>query len=372
MSFEQKIPSQGDSARMYILNNKENIVVLVPTYEPDQKFINLVEELVQRNFTNILVVNDGSSKDKQKYFKQVEKYRNIKIINHAVNQGKGRALKTGFNYILNNFKDVIGCVTVDGDGQHLPNDIESCTQALIENPNHLILGVRDFDNSNVPFRSQFGNKLTRQVLNLLVGIKISDTQTGLRALSLENMTHFMKVTGEKYEYETNMLIETKELDIGVTEIPISTVYIEENESSHFNPILDSAKIYKVFFKYIISSFSSSVVDIVLFAILTSLLNDYIPNYYILVSTFFARVVSVLVNYKINAKQVFGGKNQKEGSFYRYVILAVIQVLASAGLVLVFSRKFLLNETITKIFVDVFLFFISFVIQREFVFIKEKR
>ena len=346
------------------------VIVLIPTYEPDQKFVQLVEELIYKGFSKILVINDGSSVDNNHYFEQVDNHKEVKRINHIVNQGKGRGLKTGFNYILEHEKNVLGCITVDSDGQHLPEDILSCAQALIKNPEDVILGVRDFDNSDVPFRSQFGNKVTRQVLNLLVGIKISDTQTGLRGLSLANMKKFMKVNGEKYEYEMNMLIETKELDVEVTEVSISTVYIDENESSHFNPILDSAKIYKVFIKYIISSFSSSVIDISLFAILATFLVSVIPGTYILISTLVARIISMLFNYKVNAEQVFRGKNQKDGSFYRYLGLAIVQMFASAFLVNSFSSTLQMNETVIKIFVDIFLFFISFLIQREFVFIKE--
>lgn len=357
--------------RVYKMHNIDNVIVLIPTYEPDQKFIELVDELISKGISKILVVNDGSSIENNHYFEQVDNYKEVIRINHMVNQGKGRGLKTGFNYILEYEKDVLGCVTVDSDGQHLPKDIVSCALALIENPDEVILGVRDFDDPDVPFRSKFGNKVTRQVLNLLVGIKISDTQTGLRALSVDNMRKFMKINGEKYEYEMNMLIETKEIDIDVTEVPISTVYIAENESSHFNPILDSVKIYKVFFKYIGSSFSSSILDIGMFAISASFLSSVIPNSYILVSTIIARVISMLFNYKINADKVFGGKNQKEGAFYRYLGLAIVQMFASAFLVYQISNSISVNETMIKVFVDIFLFFISFVIQREFVFVKEE-
>lgn len=353
------------------MNFKDKVVVLVPTYEPDQKFIHLIQDLIKRQFTNILVINDGSSDETLHYFDQVKDAQGVTIINHVVNQGKGRALKTGFNYILDYYKNVLGCVTVDSDGQHLPKDIEACAKALSKNPEDLILGVRDFDKTDVPVRSQFGNKVTIQVLNLLVGIKISDTQTGLRGLSLSNMKHFMNVVGEEYQFEMNMLIEAKELGINITEVPISTVYIEENKSSHFNPIVDSAKIYKVFFKYLVSSLSSSVVDIVLFSILVKLLITVVPATYILVSTIIARIVSMLFNYRINANTVFAGENQKGGAFYRYITLAIIQMFASALLVSQISKVSMVNETIIKVFVDIFLFIISFIIQREFVFVKEE-
>lgn len=352
------------------INN--NIVVLIPTYEPDQKFINLINKLNNNKFTKILVINDGSSPERQKYFDEVNNYSSVTIVTHTKNQGKGRALKTGFSYVLKHFEDVKGCVTVDADGQHLTKDIEECVRKFVDNPDKLILGIRDFNDDSVPLRSRFGNKITRQVLNLFVGVKISDTQTGLRVMSLNHMRHFIKVTGERYEFELNMLIETKELSIDILEVPINTVYIEGNESSHFSPVIDSVKIYKVFLKYISSSLFSSVVDIVLFTLLIYLLQGRFPYDYILVSTVVARAISVLVNYNINSKQVFRGGEQKNGSFYRYISLAIVQMLASAYLVSFFTDSFVLHETATKILVDIFLFYISFVIQREFVFVKEKK
>lgn len=350
---------------------KEKIVILIPAYEPDMKLIHLLDELTQMEFKNVLIVNDGSSIKCDSIFKKASEYENVRIVKHAVNQGKGRALKTGFNTILNANEDFAGCITVDSDGQHLSKDIESCVNGFINNTDKLILGVRDFSDKSIPFRSRFGNKITKSVVSLLGGINVADTQTGLRGVSYEHMKEFMKTEGEKYEFEMNMLMDAKEHGIDFLQIPISTVYINDNETSHFNPIIDSIKIYKVFFKYIISSLSSSVLDIALFAILVYFLDSVFVDSYILISTVFARIVSILFNYRINSEKVFNSENLKKGSFSRYIILAIFQMLASAFLVSGISDSFATNETLTKIIVDVFLFFISFVIQRELVFTKEQ-
>lgn len=356
------------SKKEYLMKNK--MVVLIPAYEPDNKLIHLVDELIELQFRNIIIVNDGSSKKCDQIFEQLGKHESVNVVKHTVNQGKGRALKTGFNTILNQYQDCIGCITVDSDGQHLPVDIEACSVALMKNINKLILGVRNFNDSNIPLRSRFGNKMTKGVVSILGGIHIDDTQTGLRAISTENMRKFMSTIGEKYEYEMNMLMDAKEQNIDFLQIPISTVYINDNESSHFNPITDSLKIYKVFLKYIFSSLSSSVLDITLFAILVYFLNGVFESSYILISTIIARIVSIVFNYKINFSKVFNGENLKKGSFNRYILLAIAQMLISAFLVNTISSSISSNETITKILVDIGLFFISFVIQREFVFTKE--
>lgn len=353
-----------------IMNFKDEIVVLIPAYEPDSKLVSLIKDLTKKDYTKILVVDDGSTVKSDLVFKEIANYQNVKIIKHYVNQGKGRALKTGFNTILNEYTSVVGCVTADADGQHTPRDIDKCSRELFNNPENLVLGVRDFNTEEIPLRSEFGNKMTKIVLNLLLGININDTQTGLRAMSLKNMENFMHTEGENYEYEMNMLVDTKELDINITEVPIQTVYINENETSHFNPILDSIRIYSVFLKYILSSLSSAVLDIALFAISVRFLSSILPKSYILVSTIFARLISTLFNYKINSNKVFNKKNLKKGSFYRYITLATVQMFASAALVLFISQFFKWNPTLTKVFVDGILFFISFVIQRELVFVTE--
>lgn len=354
------------------MNFKDEIVILIPAYEPDSKLISLIKDLTEKKYTKILVVDDGSTVKSDNVFKEIAQYNNVRLIRHYVNQGKGRALKTGFNVILNEYTSVIGCITADADGQHTPEDIEKCSRELFDNQEKLVLGVRDFNTEEVPFRSEFGNKITKIVLNLLLGIKVGDTQTGLRALSLKNMEKFMHTVGENYEYEMNMLIDTKELGINISEVPIQTVYLNDNETSHFNPILDSIRIYSVFFKYIMSSLSSAALDITLFAILVNMLNSILPKNYILVSTILARLVSISFNYRINSDKVFNKKNIKQGSFYRYITLAIIQMLISAFLVLFFSQSLQWNTTLIKILVDGFLFFISFVIQRELVFVTEDK
>ena len=119
-------------------------------------------------------------------------------------------------------------MTADSDGQHTPADILACMRRLWDNPESLILGCRDFDGPAVSARSSFGNKCTRQVFRYLLGLSVSDTQTGLRAIPAFFMEKLLEVKGERFEYETNMLIEAKNLNIRVLEVPVKTIYIEEN------------------------------------------------------------------------------------------------------------------------------------------------
>ena len=347
----------------------EEIPVIIPSYEPDGKLPALLQELSDGGFENIIIVDDGSGEAYKSIFDEADSFSSVTLLHHAVNMGKGRALKTAFDYVLCHFPDAIGAVTADSDGQHSPECIRACAEALIENPGALIMGCRSFDGDDVPARSQFGNKLTRRVMKYLVGVSVSDTQTGLRGISASFMKSLLTLKGERFEFETNMLMETKKLGIQIIEVPTKTIYIEDNRTSHFNPIKDSIRIYMTFGKFLFSSLSSSVLDLCLFSIFCALLKgrDLHMLNYITLSTVMARLLSAAYNYMINYKLVFESRGSLIKTLSRYVLLAVCQMSLSALLVNIIYPYIGGFETFVKIPVDIMLFFLSYVIQREFVY-----
>ncbi|MBQ6614681.1 MAG: glycosyltransferase family 2 protein [Clostridia bacterium] len=201
------------------------VSVIVPSLNPDEKLCNTIKSLLEVGFTDIICVNDGSREDCLKYFPPESE--NITRLTHEVNRGKGAALKTAFSYIVENRPDSIGAVTVDGDGQHAAKDVLACVEQMVEDGDKIILGCRDFSLSHVPARSRFGNRLTSGVFRALCGLKISDTQTGLRAFPSAYYKDMLEVSGDRFEYETNMLLEMKARKIPYGEVKIDTVYIEE-------------------------------------------------------------------------------------------------------------------------------------------------
>lgn len=221
----------------------KDVIVVIPSYNPDDKLVNLVEELVDYGFEKIVIVNDGSAPESLAYFEKVAKKKECTLLVHEINKGKGRALKTAFSY-CEGVRECCGVITVDGDGQHLTKDIVACVEAMYHNKKKVILGVRDFSAQNVPLRSKFGNEITKKVFYILCGIRLSDTQTGLRGIPVEYLNQFISYQGERYEYETNMLLMMKKHSIEWEEVKISTVYLDNNAKSHFNTIKDSWRIYK--------------------------------------------------------------------------------------------------------------------------------
>ena len=345
-----------------------NICAIVPSFNPDEKLADVVNALRKSEFEHIIVVDDGS-KEKH-YFNEIEKY--CDVLHHYKNLGKGRAMKTAFNYYLNNYSDACaGVVIVDGDNQHGIVDICACSEALLSHLDSLILGVRDFNSDNVPKRSKFGNKITAWVFMALCGLNISDTQTGLRAISNEGVKTFLDTAGERFEYETNMLLETKRNSIHIHEVKIQTIYIEENKTSHFNPLTDSISIYKVLIKFLWASIASTVIDFVLFAILLAIFSFTEKSLQIFLATALARAASSLFNFTVNKSVVFKNSAGIKCTLYKYYTLCVLQMLTSYGgvygLTLLLGNK----PILLKIFVDFILFIISFQIQREWVFKHKK-
>ena len=341
----------------------EDIVILIPAYKPEKEIMMDFIKDLHKKFENIVIVDDGSGKEYSEFFTELENL-GLKIIYHDVNKGKGRALKTGTEFILQKYDDILGIVTADCDGQHCVEDIEKCAIKLREYPDTLVLGCRDFDDPQVPPRSKFGNKLTRGVFKAFIGLNITDTQSGLRAYGPDLMKKFLNTKGERYEYETNTLIDCKTYDIEIKEVTIQTVYIKNNEGSHFNPIKDSIRIYKLFLKYILASASSFLIDITLFTIFVNILQ--IDNR-IMIATILARIISSIYNFVVNAKLVFKKKNKT--SIIRYFILVIVQMFISGMGVTFIANNTHINETVIKVIVDIIIFIANFIIQREWVFKK---
>lgn len=347
------------------------VTVVIPSLNPDQKLVCVVDALVEKGFEDILLVNDGSDEDHMEPFRRLEKYPQCHILHHEVNRGKGRALKTAFAWCEENRPEIDGVITVDGDNQHKAEDIFACGLKMIELKNHLILGVRDFSGEDVPSKSRFGNRMTSYVFKFACGLDITDTQTGLRAIPRQYLKNMCEVKGERFEYETNMLLELKQSGIPFTEVKIETVYIEENASTHFHPVRDSLKIYGVIFKFLLSSIMSSVIDLVVFSALSFLLYQYWDKSAALfAATAGARIISSLFNYTFNRKTVFHSGSSVKSSLVKYYILCVCQMLVSYGLVYGVTDLFRLGGALTviaKLIIDTCLFMISFQIQRIWVF-----
>lgn len=224
--------------------------IIIPAYQPDHTLLELVKTL--NTFSAlILIVNDGSDPKKLTIFKTLESYSSVKILHHETNQGKGQALKTGFQFFLQNYTNQYkGVITADADGQHSTQDIQHIGELFQTDPNTLLLGMRTFS-SSIPWRSRIGNKLSSMTFNLLTGQLLKDTQTGLRAIPGDFLKNLMTLSSKGYEFELEMLLSALKHNIPIKEIAIQTIYQNGNRNSHFHPIKDAIKIYLVFLRFLL-------------------------------------------------------------------------------------------------------------------------
>lgn len=346
----------------------QHVSVIIPSLNPDSRLLDVVRSMRDAGFHRILLVDDGSGKEYAHFFAEaLALCENCVLLRHHKNLGKGRALKTSFNFFLEHQEKDIGVVTVDADHQHTAQDALACAAKLAEFPDHLVLGVRDFSGQDVPKRSMLGNRITAGCFRFLCGISVSDTQTGLRAIPAAFMKDILGLDGERFEFETNMLLETKKKNVQIAEVPIRTIYIDENASSHFRPFHDSLKIFALIFKFLFSSMLSTLCDLILFAVLAHLFRFLSAKYRLLIATAGARALSAILNYRLNKTFVFESSDPAKHSAFRYFLLCVLQMGASYGGVYLLHVVCKIPSVLSKIIVDTLLFFISFQIQREIVF-----
>ena len=346
------------------------VSVIIPAYRPDEKLLGTLKGLSQAGFTDLLVVDDGSGPAFAPIFAQVETMPGCTVLRHPENRGKGAALKTAMAFFEQNRPEQAGVVTADADGQHLPKDIAAVAQAMLDS-GQVVLGVRDFSDPIVPWRSRNGNRITITVFRLFFGMKISDTQTGLRAIPRQYLPLLAQAKGDRYEYETHMLFLMNRCHVPFREVRIAAVYLEENRSSHFRVVRDSLRIYSLILKYLFSSVGACVVDELAFFLLKLLkVFAFLPIPTTFPAAFLARVISSLVNYLVNARLVFEGRVNGR-TLLRYYILAVCQISVSSCLVYLAEHALTITSpalvTLVKIVVDTLLFFISFRVQHNWVF-----
>ncbi|MDO4666729.1 MAG: bifunctional glycosyltransferase family 2/GtrA family protein [Streptococcus sp.] len=340
--------------------------LVIPSYQPDDKLIHLIKKVKEKSDFSIIIVNDGSSTACDTLFKEAEQYATV--LYHQTNLGKGEALKTAFRYIKH-LKEYGTIVTADADGQHKVWDIFRVATKASKNPSHLVLGSRSFS-GKVPLRSSFGNKLTRLLFKLQTGVAVQDTQTGLRAFTTNMIPFMMTIEGQRYEYEMNMLLEASK-EYSILEIPIETIYINDNEGSHFRPIRDGLMIYKNIFKFTLTSLSSFVVDYLVYALALLLLVAVPTSLKIVLANGIARVTSSIFNYSTNKKLVFKNEESVLKTGLGYFGLAFSLFVLDTLFIRLFYAMFGFNLLFIKILVGALLFSLSWFIQKKFIF-KERK
>ncbi len=339
-----------------------SLAVLIPAWKPEPALVGIVAGLIDAGIGAVLIVDDGNHSDSLATLETAAMFPRTHTVRHGVNLGKGRALKSGINAVLTMpvtpNGGFTGLVTADADGQHTVHDIVAVAAALLRT-HQVVLGARTFS-ASVPLRSRFGNTLTRRLFRVVTGVSLQDTQTGLRGFPFALLPELLPLEGERYEYEMTVLSHLCRAGHGVIEVPIDTVYIDGNRSSHFDPLRDSMRIYFVLLRFYFSSIVAAALDLAGFSLAFALTGN------LLASVLFGRLSS-LVNFVLNRRFVFHNRGPVPGALTRYYALAVAIAGLSYSLIWSLNRYARWNIFVSKITVDILLSFVSFAVQRTFVF-----
>lgn len=337
-----------------------NILVIIPSLQPDEYLLDLVFSLKKNGFTDIAVVDDGSGIMYERLFDKVNKYATV--YHHRHNLGKGAAIKTAIQQYPTD--TITGYITCDGDGQHSVADIVRIQNQLMLDYDSIILGTRDFSESQVPFRSRFGNRFSSIFFKFRTGLTCPDTQTGLRAFGMKYRDDALAVPGERYEYEMNFLVNAALTHFPIHYMNIETIYNDNNQGSHFHVIRDSYRIYREPVRYIASSLIGATTDVTLFTILVFLLADL--SWRILLATVIARICSGLVNFILNKKWSFQSHGHTGIQMAEYFLL-FLGIMGLSSLLVSLLAFLPISLTLLKMIVDVALFLISYSVQSKLIF-----
>ena len=338
--------------------------ILIPAYRPGEALATVVAELRRAYSGAIVIVDDGSGPEFQEAFDRLRCICGVAILSHAANLGKGAALKTGIGYIAAKWPDVRGIVTADADGQHHPEDILRIRQTYLASADALVLGARAFDGA-IPMRSRFGNSATRAAVRLLVGRNLHDTQTGLRAIPASLWPTLTGIRSPRYEFELEMLIAAKHRNTPIVEHRVRTIYEAGNRSSHFNPLLDSMRIYFVLLRFSAISLLTSAIDNAMF------IAAFWFSSRLLLAQICGRALAVSFNYGVVRRAVFHSDQKHALVLPRYLTLVLASGSLSYGGIALLTTRLHMPVIAAKIVAETMLFFVNFAVQRDVVFTRRR-
>ena len=341
------------------ISKRKPYVALIPAYKPSGEMLALLAQLRELEF-NVVVVDDGSGDPYAHLFRESESYG--AVLHHAQNAGKGRALKTGLSYVADKYPQGAVVVTVDADGQHTPPDVLAVCRRAEANPRAMVMGSRRLK-GHVPLRSRFGNSVTRLVYRVATGVRVYDTQTGLRAFNVGLIPSLLEIPGERYEYEMNVLLRLAKARVPILEEEIETIYIDDNASSHFHAVRDSFRIYKEILKFSASSLVGFLVDYAVYGLLL------LAGVALSPANVIARVVSASVNFTLNRRLVFGSRERLWRAALKYALLALCILIGNTLVLNLLVNTAGMNRMLAKALTELCFFVISWLLQRLVVFRK---
>lgn len=213
-----------------------NCCVIIPTYNNAGTLASVINGVL-RYTDRIIAVNDGSNDLTADILRR---FRNITVVTHEVNRGKGIALQTGFKKAVE--KGYRYAVTIDSDGQHNPDDLPGFIEKIEAEPDSMIVGARNMEQSTVPGKSSFGHKFSNFWYKVETGIALPDTQSGYRLYPVQKLKDIRYITN-RFEFEIEVIVRAAWAGLNVTSVPVSVIYFpKETRVSHFRPLQDFTRV----------------------------------------------------------------------------------------------------------------------------------
>lgn len=213
----------------------QEIGALIPALDCEATIAEVVRG-VRARVPRVLVVDDGSTDRTEERAKEA----GADVVRHPVNRGKGAALRTGLQILSD--RGATHTVTLDGDGQHLPEEIPALLRASAAEPGALILGARPLDPEHVDPLRLFGNRFANRWVEIACGASLPDTQSGLRVYPLRE-TLALRCRADRFAFETEVLIRGTRAGMPVRTVPVRVCDEPEGgHRSHFRPWPDATRI----------------------------------------------------------------------------------------------------------------------------------
>ena len=220
-----------------MVNGRADVVALIPAYNEAATIRDLVERAL-KIVPNVVVVDDGST---DATAAQVEDLP-VTLLRNQRNLGKSASLWKGFDYALDRGARCV--VTLDGDGQHRPEDIRRLTAAAERFPGRIVIGARLHDKQNFPAARYYANQFARFWISWAAGYPIADAQTGFRVYPAALLARLgpREVSRERFVLESEILIAAGRRGVRSVAVPIPGIYPADARPSHFRPVRDIARI----------------------------------------------------------------------------------------------------------------------------------
>ncbi len=219
---------------------KEKIAILIPAYNEEANIQKVIKKCLPFKL-DLIIVDDGST---DKTLEKVKTFKEITVLSHSQNQGKGKSLQTGLNFILK--KGYQGVITLDADNQHEVKEVPHFLKEIKRDKADLIIGSRFHNTQGMPFIRLATNLFTSWVISRIIGKRVEDVQSGFRYLSRRTIKN-IKLETNDFETEPEMVLKASLLNYKIKNIPIKTIYHQENESQ-VNKFLDTIKFFRLVFR----------------------------------------------------------------------------------------------------------------------------